>query len=54
VFSRYGRFPAYLPPFRTVLGLQAAHLDVGFYDRYYRAEALTTRQRTHLSRWHGV
>lgn len=54
VFSRYGRFPAYLPPFRTVLGLQAAHLDVGFYDRYYRGEALTTRQRTHLAQWHGV
>ena len=26
VYRRYGRFPAYQPPFRTVLGFQASHL----------------------------
>jgi hypothetical protein len=45
VWKRYGRFPAYLPPFRTVVGYQGCHLDVEFYDRFYRPEALTSTQR---------
>lgn len=45
VYRRYGRFPAYPPPLRTVLGYQASHLDVGFYDRHYRPEALSETQR---------
>jgi hypothetical protein len=53
VWERYGRFPAYAPPFRTVLGFQASHLDVEFYDRYYRPAALAATQREHLARWHG-
>jgi len=53
VWERYGRFPAYAPPFRTVLGFQASHVDVEFYDRFYRSEALAATQREHLARWHG-
>jgi hypothetical protein len=53
VWERYGRFPAYAPPFRTVLGFQASHVDVEFYDRFYRPEALSATQREHLERWHG-
>lgn len=37
IYNRCGRFPAYMPPFRTVLGFQACHLDNEFYDRFYRA-----------------
>ncbi|HXJ58465.1 MAG TPA: hypothetical protein VNU68_17555 [Verrucomicrobiae bacterium] len=46
VWTRYGRFPAYLPPYRTVLGFQACHLDAEFYDHFYRPEALSETQRT--------
>jgi hypothetical protein len=52
VHRRYGRFPAYAPPFRTVLGFQATHVDPDFYDRFYRPEALGESQRNHLERWH--
>ena len=52
VHRRYGRFPAYRPPLRTLLGFQANHVDVAFYDRFYRSEALTSLQRTHLRDWH--
>jgi hypothetical protein len=45
VWHRYGRFPVYMPPYRTVLGFQAAHLDAEFYDRFYRPEALGESQR---------
>jgi hypothetical protein len=47
VYKRYGRFPAYSGPFRTVLAYQAHHLDPDFYDRFYRPGALTERQRGH-------
>ena len=45
LWQRYGRFPVYLPPYRTVLNFQASHLDTEFYDRFYRPEALSQTQR---------
>jgi hypothetical protein len=45
LWDRYGRFPAILPPFRTVLGFQACHLDAEFYDTFYKPEALSEGQR---------
>lgn len=53
VYRRYGRFPAYQAPLRTLLGFQANHVDVEFYDRFYRPDALTELQREHLGHWHG-
>src|SRR5215469_14009285 len=35
VYKRYGRFPAYTAAFRTVIGFQACHVDVDFYDLFY-------------------
>jgi len=52
VQGRYGRFPAYPPPFRTLLGFQAGHVDPDFYDRDYRPGALSATQREHMARWH--
>jgi hypothetical protein len=54
VYDRYGRFPAYSAPFRTVLGHQATHVDVDFYDRFYHADALSETQRQHTKRWHDL
>jgi len=45
LWQRYGRFPVYMPPYRTVLGFQACHLDAEFYDRFYCPEALGETQR---------
>jgi hypothetical protein len=52
IYQRYGRFPAYQPPMRTLLGFQVNHLDLEFYERYYRPEALTDNQRGHMAHWH--
>lgn len=46
LWDRYGRFPVYMPPYRTVLAFQACHLDTEFYDKFYRPEALGRSQRT--------
>jgi hypothetical protein len=45
LLERYGRFPVYLTPYRTVLGFQACHLDAEFYKKFYRTEALGETQR---------
>jgi hypothetical protein len=52
IHRRYGRFPAYLPPFRTVTGFQACHLDLDFYRRHYRAGALDETHLRHMEQWH--
>ena len=53
VYSRYGRFPGYSPPLRTVLGFQVNHVDLDFYDKYYRPEAVSDSVRKHFACWHG-
>jgi len=45
VWDRYGRFPAGMPPYRTVLAYQACHLDAEFYDKFYKPETLTESHR---------
>jgi hypothetical protein len=52
LYNRYGRFPANSGPFRTILAYQAHHLDLDFYERFYRPEALSESQREHEARWH--
>jgi hypothetical protein len=50
LWARYGRFPVYLTPFRTVLAFQSCHLDEEFYSRFYRPEALGASQRSDFDR----
>lgn len=54
LYRRYGRFPAYQPPFRTVLGFQVNHVDPDFYERFYSPEALGEAQRRHMETWHAA
>jgi len=53
VYKRYGRFPANSGPFRTILAYQTHHLDLDFYDHFYRPEALAETQRRHMDLWHS-
>jgi hypothetical protein len=46
VYRRYGRFPAYTAPFRTIIGFQVCRVDVDFYDRFYAPEALPDSVRS--------
>ena len=50
LWQRYGRFPVYMPPYRTVLGFQACHLDAEFYNRFYKREALAESQKDDFAR----
>lgn len=54
VHQRYGRFPAYYPPFRAVVAHQAHHLDLEFYDRFYKAGMVPEAHRRHRDVWHAA
>jgi hypothetical protein len=45
VFRRYGRFPAYTAPFRTVIGFQVCRVDVDFFSRFYDSDAVSDAVR---------
>ena len=50
LWNRYGRFPVYMPPYRTVLGFQACLLDTEFYNKFYRPEAASGMVRKDFER----
>lgn len=52
VFDRHGRFPALHPPVFLRFYCQSHHLDLEFYERHYREDALTDVHRRHWSHWH--
>lgn len=52
VMRTYGRFPAHVDAFKTVIAFQAHHIDPAFYDRFYPQPSLPAAHRDHLSAWH--
>jgi hypothetical protein len=52
IHARYGRFPASLPSIHVSLYLQAHHLDLGFYDRFFAPGAVLSTHRDHQRDWH--
>jgi hypothetical protein len=53
VYGRYGRFPAYFGPLRSLMAFSAHHVDLDFYDRFYKPGSYTRRHSEHFGRWHG-
>jgi hypothetical protein len=52
VMKHYGQFPASYAPIRTLMVFQAHHIDMAFYDRFFRKGAYTDAQRSHFAAWH--
>jgi hypothetical protein len=52
VVEHYGQFPATCAPIRTLMVFQAHHIDMAFYDQFYRDGAYTDAQRNHFAAWH--
>jgi hypothetical protein len=52
IHARYGKFPATLPSIHVSLYLQAHHLDLGFYDRFFAPGAVLATHRDHQRDWH--
>jgi hypothetical protein len=53
VFDTFGKFPGTLPSLFVHTYLQAHHLDLEFYDRFYEAGAYLRTHAEHMQRWHG-
>jgi hypothetical protein len=54
IYDTYGRFPSTVPTMGiSSYWVQAHHLDLDFYDRFYGAGAYTQTQADHFQDWHG-
>lgn len=52
VYDTYGRFPSSVDTMSMPLWVTAHHLDLDFYERYYKAEVINETQRRHMEEWH--
>jgi len=54
VFDTFGKFPGTVPSIFLMQYLQAHHLDLEFYDRFYKPGAYLRTHGTHMERWHST
>ena len=52
VFDTFGKFPGTVPSLIATIYLQAHHLDLEFYDEFYKPGAYLHTHRDHMARWH--
>lgn len=52
IHDSYGRFPATLPTVACTVFTQAQHIDLEFYDRFYKEGAYLPQHRDHQAIWH--
>src|SRR5262245_12126338 len=53
VFDTFGKFPGTVPTVFIMNYVQAHHLDLDFYDRFFKPGAYLETHAQHMSRWHG-
>jgi hypothetical protein len=53
VFDTFGKFPGTVPSIFVVMYLQAHHLDLEFYDKFYEPGAYLRTHADHMERWHA-
>jgi hypothetical protein len=52
VLDTFGKFPGTVPTLFILNYVQAHHLDLEFYDRFFRAGAYLRTHAEHMQRWH--
>jgi hypothetical protein len=52
VLDTFGKFPGTVPSVFSLMFLQAHHLDLDFYDRFFRDNAYLGTHAEHMRRWH--
>jgi len=53
VYDTFGKFPGTVPSIFLIMHLQAHHLDLEFYDKFYKAGSYLRTHATHMDRWHS-
>jgi len=52
ICNTFGKFPGTTPSIFAVVYLQAHHLDLEFYDTFYKPGAYLSTHAQHMTRWH--
>jgi hypothetical protein len=52
IFDTFGKFPGTVPSIFVITYLQAHHLDLEFYDQFYKCGAYLKSHAEHMARWH--
>ena len=52
VYDTFGKFPGTVPSMFLITYLQAHHLDLDFYDKFYKPGAYLHTHADHLKQWH--
>ena len=53
IFDTFGKFPGTVPSVFIMNYVQAHHLDLEFYDRYFKPGAYLHTHAEHMETWHG-
>jgi hypothetical protein len=53
VYDTFGKFPGTVPSMFVIMYLQAHHIDLDFYDGFYKPGAYLKTHATHMERWHS-
>lgn len=54
LWDKYGRIPRSIDPIWVPFVIQAQHIPVDFYDKYYKEGIVSPEQREHLKFWHRL
>jgi hypothetical protein len=52
VYDTFGKFPGTGPSMFLIMYLQAHHIDLDFYDKFYKPGAYLKTHAEHMARWH--
>jgi len=52
VYDTFGKFPGTVPSMFLIMYLQAHHLDLDFYDHFFKPGAYLETHAKHMAQWH--
>jgi hypothetical protein len=53
IYDTFGKLPGTVPTVHVLMYLQAQHLDIDFYDKFFVPGAYLETHAEHQARWHG-
>jgi hypothetical protein len=54
IYDTFGKFPGTVPSMFVIMYLQAHHLDLEFYDKFYKPGAYLETHANHMTKWHST
>jgi hypothetical protein len=52
IWDNYGTFPSLVPPMVLYLYIQAQHIELEFYDKFYQPGSYLKTHKEHIDKWH--